>query len=714
MNLICIIPPYRHRHCPPAGASALLGHLKDVGIEAEFLDLRPYTPDVIAPTYSPIGVFGESYVIDIPDLPLVLFALRAHQDRIPFESTLECRLFEDYCAARGIRSKWLRGWLVDLESMVADALDAIPNIGVIGFSVWSSNLLSTLLAASHLKRRGRPPVVIAGGPQVTESRASALLGLRSGLFDAVVHGEGEHAFAQVIHRCSNGLALEGIPRVWTSSAPPQLSGGVLALPSHNRAVTRVKEPGEMLPMERLPLPDFSRMDLAAYRDRHGRMRLPYQLSRGCTDRCTFCSEWVFWERFRAADVGHCLDDLQQLQALWGADQFHFTDSLINGHMRHLRQFAESIVERQIEIDWGGFMRASMDQPTADLLRRSGFSYAYIGVESLSDETLALMNKRRTRADNLAAIDSFLASAIRVSAGVIPGFPGDDRHRFMATVRELIALRERHPEMFSFNVEPFVLSPGQPISHRLDDVGLKTTPWSEEVLDIVPTYSEITRSIPCTVEGANQGLERLGQLRTLELLSGSGSSLASPDGEEDLPSHRARLIWDRHAVLVQIKLRGRLTGVLAAPEEAHDLRTLIERAGTSTFLMHDRRFEEAWARLVRAQAWPPLRRILPARSARTLGSNDLLWLAPYVVGRLFDEHLVISNMITERFVYLDAAWWPVCRHLCAAPTSCAEILGRYGDHYGLSELMELHASGLIQIVAPTAHIIELGGNQPVEA
>jgi hypothetical protein len=82
-----------------------------------------------------------------------------------------------------------------------------PYAGVdfIGFSVWTSNLPSTLLAARHLKRRSDPPFIVAGGPQLTESPASAALALRSGLFDAVAQGEGEETL-HVLYTafCENG------------------------------------------------------------------------------------------------------------------------------------------------------------------------------------------------------------------------------------------------------------------------------------------------------------------------------------------------------------------------------------------------------------------------------------------------------------------------------------------------------------------------------
>jgi len=68
--LLCICPPYP-MVSPPAGAAALLGYLKAYGIEDfGFLDPHIGTPACYEATYSATGVFGESFVMDIPYLLL--------------------------------------------------------------------------------------------------------------------------------------------------------------------------------------------------------------------------------------------------------------------------------------------------------------------------------------------------------------------------------------------------------------------------------------------------------------------------------------------------------------------------------------------------------------------------------------------------------------------------------------------------------------------
>jgi hypothetical protein len=75
---------------PPAGAAALLGYLRAHGItDFGFLDLRLGTPTCYETTYSATGAFGESFVMDVPDLPLVLQLLAATDSHRAYVVTID-------------------------------------------------------------------------------------------------------------------------------------------------------------------------------------------------------------------------------------------------------------------------------------------------------------------------------------------------------------------------------------------------------------------------------------------------------------------------------------------------------------------------------------------------------------------------------------------------------------------------------------------------
>lgn len=496
-NLLCIVPPYPVT-VPPASPAALLGYLKSKGCnDFSFLDLRLWVPQSYAITYSPIGVFGESYIIDVPDLPLVLSLLKAYEHGAPLVGDFGEQM-DSYCLERGINPGYLKSYLTCFDQFLDQTFDNLGDLDLVGFTVWNSNFLQVLMAAAHLKRRPNPPFIIAGGPQMTESVNAARLALKSGLVDLVVLGEGEETL-RCVYEAFNAE---------TRTVQGDI-GGTMYWDRRTREFVTSKRP--LLPLRELPLPDFEQIDIASYERSGNHLRVfPFQLSRGCTDKCSFCSEWKFWERFRSDDIGHVIDQIEQLKRDYEIDGIAFTDSLLNGVMPRLRAFAEGLLERNIELKWGGFMRANMDLETAKLLRRAGCVLGFFGIESFDDETLREMNKRRTMADNVQALEAFLSAGIAVRAGFIPGFPGDDRNRFMKTAMVFRSLQKRFPSLLATGIEPFVVSPGQPIFKDLAHYGLTPTKWSEEYLAMAPEYYDITRDIHCTVEGANQGIERLGQ------------------------------------------------------------------------------------------------------------------------------------------------------------------------------------------------------------
>ncbi len=482
-RLLCIVPPYSIKG-PPLTAATLLGFLASQGRDdVGFLDLRLGTSNVYAPTYVTTGAAGETYAMDVPDLPLVLSAIASDRRGAAIEWNHRDPVFATYCRERSIDAEFLARYLSSITRYLTARLAELESLTFIGFSVWTSNYLSTLIACMIVRRRFPEATVVLGGPQVTESRGAARLALASGLADRVVRGEGEQALLELLTEHGDGR------------------------PAPSRALDDAIIERPLLRVKQKPLPDFEKMDVAAYQFHGDRVTIPFELSRGCTDKCSFCSEWVFWRKFRSDDPLRVVAQIQELSRRYDARDIYFVDSLLNGVPSRLMTFAEELLSRGIEITWGGFMRASMDQERARLLKRAGLRRVFIGIESMSDETLQLMNKRRTQADNIRALEAFLGAGLEaVDCGLIPGFPGDTPERFTATLRELVRLRERYGQL-SIKIEPFSITPGQPVFQRLADFGLERHDWPGSTLALAPELAEITGALTHRVTGANQGARR---------------------------------------------------------------------------------------------------------------------------------------------------------------------------------------------------------------
>lgn len=679
-NILAIVPPYTVIG-PPAGAAALLGFLRAQGCDDfDFVDLRLAVPSAFAPTYRSIGAFGETYVMDVPDLPLVLKLLKAFRNGATLFSADDD--FERYCAERLIGVDALARYLSGMERYLHNALAQLPQVRFIGFSVWASNYLTTLMAAAILKRRPNPPTIIVGGPQVTESNASARLGLEAGLFDAAVQGEGEDTFAALYESYRRGGAIAPVPGALTIAQPTMTE----------------EELPDLLKIRNLPAPNYDAMDLPAYSLSPDSTTVLYQLSRGCTDRCTFCSEWVFWRRIRILEPEQAVEQLAQMQKRYGFSEVLFTDSLLNGSVKRLRAFAEGVLARNLKFEWGGFMRAQTDSDTLELLKRAGLRWVNVGVESMSDATLTLMNKRRTEADNLDALRMFLEHGIVVQSGLIPGFPGDSRERFLYTIRQLRTLKQRFPSLLSFTNEPFTVSPAQAIYKALGAFGLEPVKWDEHYLDIAPEYRAITAPVLCSVRGSNQGVDRLGESALIPYFDGGmravtpfSYSLVEKFSTRELEIETIEGGW----VLARCKTPSSLLyGCILTTDERLQYLEAVERTPDDIVEQAACILDiPAVAALLRAvereHVFAAAREhlpLVPLAHPGTFAPDTLVTMSPHVVARILgdgdDSELVLANIVATRAVFVSSELAPLLRYAGAAPRTVEEI-GRYAQRKGVA-------------------------------
>lgn len=666
-NLLCIAPPPFAPTAPPAGASYLLGFLKAQGCrDFDFLDLRLGVPNAYSPTYTYTGAYAEAFVHDIPDLPLVLQLIRSFDDGgslLP-EHT---EIFERFCLERGISATYLHSYLCSLHRYIADVFAQIADIRFIGFSVWTTNYLSTLIAAAYLKRRRNPPFIVAGGPQVSSSQASAELGLKSGLLDMVAVGEGEQTLLDVYDAYSRtGSVGAAIP-------------GTLCRTSSG-AMSRTPRP--LMRLTSLPTPSFAEMHLAAYQTDGEYRTVPLQFSRGCTDKCEFCSEWKFWERFRTDTAEHTVEQIERVKRDYGATFIIFMDSLLNGIPRRLVELCELLLKRSVDIRWGSFMRAQMDAETAALLARAGCHDVFIGIESFSDATLELMRKRRTSADNIQALEAFLEAGIDVTAGFIPGFPGDSRENFIASALALRNIQERYGGRFEVHDEAFVVQPGAPIFNKLADMGLSGRTWAAEYLDIAPAYQDVSSRVLCTVEGPSQGLERVGRLSILRTItedaqSNSGFVFVRAEGEElstmEFSLHHLHGGW--HLASRKSNL-GHVYSLIVNAEEEDELSGVQAPSGAWETAPGAARLLN---RLERAHVVPPSRhglRLVRGLYQRTYDDGCTFAVSPFIVARVMDwrhqRRVLIASILTEQYFQHRLRVADILRYLLKQPRTEEQI------------------------------------------
>jgi len=365
--------------------------------------------------------------------PLGLAALAAQLRRLG----LDTRVFDCTFGSEA----WLRR---ELQSYAPD---------ITGISSMVSLTRNTLRVAESVREVAPRSLLVAGGPLPTvfpDRYASHV--------DAVFRGESDLSFPRF---CADVLARGGAVsslHELTLSAYPGLFMARDGLRVDNPAAHHAQRE-----LASFPPPDRSDFDHAAYqkewRRTTGAAVTSIILSFGCPYGCDFCSKPVFGTEVRRRDLDVVFDEIDRLRAL-GYDGLWIADDTFTLDLSYLEEFCRRISRRRMT--WSCLSRA--DAVTADLARlmkSAGCRRVYLGLESGSDATLRLMNKRVTVAEGRRATRVYREAGVEVAAFFIVGYPGETE----ASIEQTLALALELPlDEISFNV-PMPL-PGSALYERL--------------------------------------------------------------------------------------------------------------------------------------------------------------------------------------------------------------------------------------------------------
>ncbi len=303
-------------------------------------------------------------------------------------------------------------------------VEAVPeDIDVIGVGCMFSfqwPFVRELMQTLAVERPGA--LLVLGGEHGTALPERCL---REAPIDAVVLGEGERAFAELI---AAGRDWDGVPGVaWLRNGAFTRTEGV-----------RISDP------DSLPRPAWDLFEPTTYRENgfssgmlHGQS-IPIFATRGCPYGCTFCTSPNMWgRRWIPRDPIDVVDEMAWLQAEYNATNFPFHDLTALVKREWIVALAEEIVRRGMDIRWQlptGTRCEVIDDEVAALLYRSGCHYLSFAPESGSDLMRTHLDKQLDRDALFRAVRSGVAAGLHITCFFIIGAPNDTRHDMVETER----------------------------------------------------------------------------------------------------------------------------------------------------------------------------------------------------------------------------------------------------------------------------------------
>jgi anaerobic magnesium-protoporphyrin IX monomethyl ester cyclase len=159
----------------------------------------------------------------------------------------------------------------------------------------------------------------------------------------------------------------------------------------------------------------------------------------CPFTCAFCSFPEHAGKYETIAIDAVDRELTSLISMPHVRGLLFADDTLNVPPRRFKALLRALVKRGVYKPWFGNIRCQyLDRETVQLMKESGCTMAFLGLESGSPSVLKNMNKGVTVSDYERGIEMLHAAEIPTFASLVVGFPGETE----STINETIAFLKR--------------------------------------------------------------------------------------------------------------------------------------------------------------------------------------------------------------------------------------------------------------------------------
>jgi ribosomal peptide maturation radical SAM protein 1 len=326
-----------------------------------------------------------------------------------------------------------------IEECLARVLLLKPRI--VGFTSTFQQQVPSLALARRIKEVAPEVFVVFGGANC-EGVMGAEVVRQFGFIDAVVSGEGDLVFPELVRRVLEGESYADLQGVNTRDT---LGPPTAGRPQFTSA-PMVRE------MDSLPYADYDDFfeQLAAFdfgEEAAGRRpRLMFETSRGCwwgeRAHCTFCGLNGGTMAFRAKSERRALAELLALHERYPDYPISVTDNILD--MRYFKNLVPELAARKIDLELFYEVKANLKKEQVRMLRDAGIRAIQPGIESFIDDVLNIMRKGVKSLQNVQLLKWCKEYGVTPHWNLIWGFPGERPEAYAGTADLLPRLTHLPP------------------------------------------------------------------------------------------------------------------------------------------------------------------------------------------------------------------------------------------------------------------------------
>lgn len=371
----------------------------------------------------------------------------------------------------------------------------VNDVICVGISSMTGYQIKDGLYFSDFIRRINPDIPIVWGGVHTSLLPDQ--SIENPYVDIIVLGQGEETFLEVVSRLGSNKPLDDIKGIFYKR-----NGNIYKSSSR-----------DFVDPNRFPGAPYNLLNIPLYLDEAKTKKLRssdaffsspprflyYCSSIGCPYRCGFCAaSRLTGRKWLALDKDRVVNDIERLVKEYNINCLQFCDSEFFINKNRAIDIAQGFVERNLNIQWKANIRANIfeqfDDNAIDLLKKSGYIHAEIGVESGSPRMLDYIKKDITVEQVISCAEKIRKHDMLSSFFFMFGFPGETRNDIKASFKLASKLKELLPDCL-LPVYFFEAFPGTALYHDSLNRGLKTPGSLEEWAEIRPEIREPSPLIP---------------------------------------------------------------------------------------------------------------------------------------------------------------------------------------------------------------------------
>ncbi|WP_297475675.1 radical SAM protein [Thermococcus sp.] len=290
---------------------------------------------------------------------------------------------------------------------------------MVGITATTSAIYDAYAVAKIAKNLNENVFVVMGGPHVTFTPELTMR--ECPCIDAVVRGEGELTFKELVDAVDKGRSLKGILG--------------LSYQEENGKI-RNEPPRPLIQnVDDIPIPSYDLLPM----DKYIADKTPFgtiMTSRGCSFNCAFCSSSLqFGKRWRGHSVDRVIEELSILRYDYGRREIEFLDDTFTLNKVRAVKIAEAIKREGLDITWTASSRVNtFNEKVAKAMKAGGCHTVYFGIESGSQKTLDFIGKGITPEQSLEAVKTAKKAGLQALGSFIIGFPEETREEVETTTK----------------------------------------------------------------------------------------------------------------------------------------------------------------------------------------------------------------------------------------------------------------------------------------